>query len=100
MTKSITLTQARNELLSLAQALQRHPTDVVEVTKRGKRVMTLLSSQLYEALIETLEIVGDEKATAELRRALNDAAAGRTIPWKKARARLTEETVSRNATHR
>ncbi len=86
--KTMTLTEARNQLLKVAEELERSPEEVVEVTKRGKRVMTLLSADVYAAIVETLEVVEDEKAFAKLRQAMSEIEKGRGIPWSTARRKL------------
>jgi len=86
--RSLSLTETRNQLLQLADQLEREPGLVVEVTKRGRRVMTLLAAKHYEALLETLEVLGDAAAMGSLRRARKEIAAGKGIPWRKARAGL------------
>lgn len=42
----MTLTEARNQLLKVAEEMERKPDQVVEIVKRGKKVMTLLSADL------------------------------------------------------
>jgi len=86
--KTMTLTEARNRLLKVADEMERRPDEVVEVTKRGKRVMTLLSADVYAAIVETLEIVADEKAFARLRRAMSEIDKGHGLPWSTARRKL------------
>ncbi len=86
--KTMTLTEARNQLLKVAEEMERRPDHVVEVVKRGKKVMTLLSAEVYEALVETLEIVADEHAFAKLRRAMKEIEAGKGRPWSDAREEL------------
>lgn len=86
--KTMTLTEARNQLLKVADEMERRPDEVVEVTKRGKRVMTLLSAEVYAAIVETLEVVEDEKAFAKLRRAMIEIEEGRGISWSSARRKL------------
>ena len=86
--KSITLTEARTTLLAIAEKIQRKPATVLEVVKRGKPVMTLMSAELYEALVETLDILGDESTAPKLRRALREVAAGKAIAWDEAKKRL------------
>jgi PHD/YefM family antitoxin component YafN of YafNO toxin-antitoxin module len=86
--KTMTLTEARNQLLKVADEMQRRPDEVVEVMKRGKRVMTLLSAEVYAAIIETLEVVADEKAFAKLRRAMTEIEEGKGLPWSTARRKL------------
>ena len=86
--KTMTLTEARNQLLKVAEEMERRPDQVVEVVKRGKKVMTLLSSEVYEAIVETLEVIGDEAAFAKLRRALREIEAGKGMSWRDAREEL------------
>ncbi len=86
--KTMTLTEARNQLLKVADEMERRPDEVVEVMKRGKRVMTLLSADVYAAIVETLEIVADERAFAKLRRAMSEIDKGQGLPWSTARRKL------------
>jgi antitoxin YefM len=86
--KTMTLTEARRQLLKVAEEIARRPDEMVEVTKRGKKVMTLLSADLYSAIVETLDAVGDEKAFAQLRRATSEIEKGHGIPWSTARRKL------------
>lgn len=86
--KDVSLTDARNNLLRLAEDLQRNPSKVVEVVKRGKPVLALMSAELYEALVETLEILGEESALKKLRQALREIEEGRGISWGAAKKRL------------
>lgn len=86
--KYVTLTEARNQLLRLAGEIERQPDTVIEVRKRGKRVMTLMSAELYDSLVETLEILADESVTPKLKQALREIERGRGIPWKTAKSKL------------
>ena len=86
--KTMTLAQARNELLKVAEEMERRPDQVVEVVKRGKKVMTLLSAEVYESIVETLEVMADEKTFAKLRRAVREIEAGKGVSWSDARKEL------------
>ena len=86
--ETMTLTQARNELLKVAEEMERRPDKVVEVVKRGKKVMTLLSAEVYESIVETLEVMADEKTFAKLRRAVKEIEAGKGVSWSDARKDL------------
>ncbi len=86
--KTMTLTEARNQLLKVAEEMERRPDQVIEVVKRGKKVMTLLSAEVYEAIVETLEVIGDEAAFAKLRRALREIEAGKGMSWSDAKEKL------------
>jgi antitoxin YefM len=42
----------------------------------------------YQAIMETLEILGDKKAVEMLHRSIEEVKEGKAIPWKDAKARL------------
>ena len=86
--KTMSLTETRNRLLEIAERIERDPDEVIGVTKRGRRVMTLLSAERYEAVLETLEVLADAEAMRSLERARKEIAQGKGIPWRKARERL------------
>jgi prevent-host-death family protein len=86
--KTITLTEARNQLLKLANDIEKNPGTVVEVVKRGRPVLTLMSSELYESIVETLEVLRDPPTTTKLRQALREIEQGKGIPWETAKERL------------
>jgi prevent-host-death family protein len=89
MPKTLTITEARSQLLELAERLNRPPaTEAVTVTKRGKPVLALLPHEFYESLVETLEILGDETLMRSLRQSLREARSGQTVRWEKARRDL------------
>ena len=85
---TLNITQARNRLLSLARELNAGETEAVQVTHHGRAVLAILPFELYESLLETLEILSDEKETKILRQGLKEALAGQVIPWEKAKKRL------------
>jgi prevent-host-death family protein len=84
MPKTLTITEARSQLLELAEQLNRPPaTEAVTVTKRGKPVLAVLPHEFYESLVETLEVLADATLTQALRRSLKEVRTGKTIPWEK-----------------
>jgi len=89
MTRSMPIIEARNRLTALPEELEREPgTGAVAVTRRGKPVLALMSWELYESIVETLEILGDEEMMSLLRKSIREAAKGKTVPWEQARKRL------------
>ena len=58
------------------------------VTKRGKPVVVMLSMEDYESLMETLDILADPKAMADLRKGEEDIRKGRTRSWDDIKASL------------
>lgn len=82
MAKTLPITKARSQLLGLAEELNRKPeAGIVAVTKRGQPVLALMPWELYESIMETLEILGDETLMASLRRSVKEAERGKTLPW-------------------
>ena len=85
--KDLPITEAREELTSLPDRLaETHET--VTVTRRGKPVLAILPWEEYEALIETLEILGDVETMAVLRQGIKEAKQGKAIPWEQAKRKL------------
>ncbi len=58
------------------------------VTKRGKPVIVMLSVEDYESLMETLDLLADPKAMADLRKGEDDIRKGRTHSWAEIKASL------------
>ena len=83
----LTITEARQKLPSLPERLADDPGTVV-ITRRGKPVLAILSWDLYEAIIETLEILEDETLMTALRQSLQDLEAGRTSSMEEVKREL------------
>jgi prevent-host-death family protein len=62
MAKILSISEARAQI----NAISEHPEEVT-VTKYGEPVLTILPFELYEAMMETLEIVCDPEAMDALR---------------------------------
>ena len=70
---SIPIIEARNRLTALPDQLGSDLDDgAVTVTRRGKPVLAIMSWDLYEAIVETLEIVGDEDQMRALRQGIQE----------------------------
>lgn len=74
----IPITQAKGRLLDLVRDLQASD-ETVAITKNGVPAAVLLSVERFEGLLETIDILSDEKAMASLRRSLREARAGRWV---------------------
>lgn len=85
---TLTITQARQELLHLPERFEKSRERAVEITKNGRPVLAVLPWEFYESLVETLEVLGDPEMTAALRDSLEDVKKGRLISHKEARKRL------------
>jgi prevent-host-death family protein len=87
MRKELPITEARDALTSLPERLAEDP-DTVAITRRGKPVLAVMPWDLYESLVETLEIMGDDKLMAELRQGIKEIEAGKGVSWKQAKREL------------
>jgi len=87
MLKEIPISEARHELTSLPERLAEG-SEAIAVTRRGKPVLAVMPWALYESVVETLEILADEELMAGLRRGIQEAAAGETLPWETVMADL------------
>lgn len=89
MARTIPIIQARNQLTSLPEQFERQPEpEALAVTRRGKPVLAILPWDLYEAIAETLEVLGDETLMAALRQSIREADQGHLIPWDEVKAEL------------
>ncbi len=84
MTRSIPMIEARKKLTNLPEEFQKKPgLGAVAVTRRGKPVLAVMPWEFYESLVETLEVLGDEKLMADLKQSIKEDQAGKLIPWEK-----------------
>lgn len=87
MTQTLSIMEARKQLTSLPETLMHDgQVDVLEITRRGKPVLAVMPWELYEAVSETLEIMGDKELMAQLRQSIQEMGAGQLIPWQDAKA--------------
>ncbi|MBI1870814.1 MAG: type II toxin-antitoxin system Phd/YefM family antitoxin [Chlamydiae bacterium] len=88
MEQAISISEARSRLLELPKAFARtKERRALALTRRGKPILALMSWDLYESIIETLDVVGDPEFMKGLRKSLKELDEGKMIPW---------ETVKRN----
>jgi PHD/YefM family antitoxin component YafN of YafNO toxin-antitoxin module len=89
MTETLSIMEARAKLTSLPAEFERNPkSEAVTVTRRGKPVLVVMPWSLYDSLMETLEILSDEKLMKALRKSIQEARKGRTYSMEQARKRL------------
>jgi prevent-host-death family protein len=53
--EKIPITEARNKFMKLPEEAAKHK--ILAVTRRNKEVMVVMSWELYEGLLETLEVL-------------------------------------------
>ena len=84
--QKIPITEARNKFMKLPDEVARH--EILAVTRRNKEVMAVMSWELYEGLLETLEVLADPALMSHLKKGLEDVKAGRTRSLSQAYERL------------
>ena len=89
MNGALTISEVRSSLPALSRKLARQGNpDAVAITRRGRPVLALMSWELYESLMETLEILDDKDQMAALRQGIREAKAGKGVAWEVARKGL------------
>jgi PHD/YefM family antitoxin component YafN of YafNO toxin-antitoxin module len=87
--ETLPMMEARRKLTSLPEELEgRMEDNAVAVTRRGKPVLAIMSWELFEAIYETLEIMGDEQLMTSLRQGIREAREGKTVSWDVAREEI------------
>lgn len=85
MNKEIPIAQARRELSRLPELFDADPDlGALAVTRRGRPVLALMPWELYDSLIETLEVLGDPELVAGLRQGILEIDAGKGVAWEDA----------------
>ncbi len=87
MVASMPIIKVRDKLTSLPEELEREP-GAIAVTRRGEPVLAILPWDLYESIVETLEILGDEELMAALRQGIKEADEGKAVSWEQAKKEL------------
>jgi prevent-host-death family protein len=82
---AMSITEARKEFLDLPEMVQDEP---VFVTRHGRLVMTLMSMEQFEGMMETIEILSDQAFARRLGNSIEQAKAGKTVSLDEAAARL------------
>jgi prevent-host-death family protein len=81
--------EARNKLTTLPEQFEQEPDiGAIAVTRRGKPVLAIMPWELYEAIVETLEIMEDEELMAALRQSIKEADEGKILSWENVKAEM------------
>jgi len=84
--EKISITEARDKFMRLPDQAAKH--QILAVTRRNKEVMALMSWELYEGLLETIEVLSDPKLMNHLKKGIDDIKAGRIHTLSEAYERL------------
>lgn len=81
------ISEIREEITKLPEQFDQEP-EAVTVTRHGKPVMAILPWELYESLVETLEVVSDAELMAAFRQGVQELAEGKGRPWEEVKKDL------------
>lgn len=89
MAQTLSIGEIRKSINRLPEQLAKSPdTGAITVTRRGKPVLAVLSWDLYESVLETLDIVADEKLMKAFKQSVHELESGKGIPWEDAQKEL------------
>lgn len=77
--KTFTISEIREAITRLPEQFEHEP-EAVAITRHGKPVMAILPWELYESIMETLEVMGDAELMAAFRQGVKDIEEGRVRP--------------------
>src|SRR5436305_4880328 len=81
------ISEIREEITRLPEHFAQDP-EAVTVTRHGKPVMAILPWDLYESLLETLEVMSDTELMAAFRQGVQELAEGKGRPWEEVKKDL------------
>lgn len=87
MSTRLSISEAREQLTRLPDELAKSHR-AIAVTRRNEPVLAILPWELYDALLETLDIMSDANLMAALREGIQDVAEGRTVSLEELEAEL------------
>ncbi len=87
--QGMSITEARKMLTKLPEQLEELGW-AVPLTRHGTPVLALMSWDLFEAITETLEIMGDRETMAELKLGIEQVEKGEWRPWDDVKAELDD----------
>ena len=71
----VPVTQAKTRLLDLVRKI-KDSDDAIAITRNGVPEVVLISMNKFQGLLETLEILSDEKAMKSIRKSIREADKG------------------------
>ena len=86
-TERIPIGEARAMLTQLPEKLKVE-NGAIALTRYNKPVLAVMSWDLFESIVETLEVMGDPEMMTALRRGIQDAREGNLVPFEEVKAEL------------
>ena len=84
--QKLTITEARNKFMKLPD--KTADNQIIAVTRRNKEIMALMSWELYEGLLETMEILADPELMGNIKKGIEEIKFGKTYTIEESRKRL------------
>jgi len=78
----IPVTKAKSSLLDLIRKI-KESDDTIAITKNGVPEAVLISINKFQGLLETLDILADEKAMSSIRKSIKEAQRGKWFDFDK-----------------
>ncbi|MBW1791000.1 MAG: type II toxin-antitoxin system Phd/YefM family antitoxin [Deltaproteobacteria bacterium] len=75
------VTKVKRELLDLLKVMEEEDS-AITLTRNGEAVGVMMTPRRYQALLETIEILGDKETMETLRASARDFKAGRVYTHK------------------
>ena len=72
------ITKAKRDLLDIVKRMEEED-ETIAITKNGEPVGVMMCMSRYEALLETIEILGDKEILLSLEESKKDFASGRVF---------------------
>jgi antitoxin YefM len=79
----IPVTKAKTNLLDLVRKI-KDSDDAIAITKNGMPEVVLISMNKFQGLLETMEILSDEKAMKSIRKSIREAEKGMWVDFDEA----------------
>ena len=74
----MSISEARKALTTMTDEMSAR-SPAIAITRRGKPVLAVMNWDLYEAIVETLEVMVDDEMIESLRASLREIDKGRTV---------------------
>ena len=81
------ISEIRDAITRLPEHFEQDP-ETVTVTRHGKPVMAILPWELYESLMETLDVMSDPELMAAFRQGVQELNEGKGRPWEEVKKEL------------
>lgn len=79
----IPITKAKNELLELIRRVETQD-DTVAITKKGVPSVIMMRMDKFDGLLETIDILSDERTMKSLKKAVQEAKEDRWVSYDEA----------------